>query len=1272
MKTRKIVQIIVTLMAFAALSLTASAHSSDGMSVDNTRYQFSGEGRNSTIHVPEDGARIISVTYTPATPGARLNAQGIPYTVGEYIVTVTYEVRCNTCGNWECTCCDCAHDCSCGETCDCSDNHRCSYQCDCNNPNNGTCCCGYCDYGCDCSCRTTGECDCNLSDTCCCGYCDYGCDCTCRTTGNCVCHTIPAPSNPVPDSTEPYYHITYTNLRREVPATGDDRAFPIMSILRAAIMLFVGIGILILLHGGKGKKRRTSKQLAGLVLLAVSASLFIPGIAATANVNHNINTAEGSVTITPAPLTLIVTLEDKVFDGTTDINIIDVELVGVLGDDRVAVVYNPVAQLAQATAGDNIAVTFDKFQLSGEDAFNYYLYQPHVRGTVLGGGADDGNCGCDCASLEDNDCEHCICDDDCSCSYITVTINPRPLTLAVEFADKIYNRNTDVEIISYELLTLAPGFDDVHIEVYGNVWLADCCVADDVDVIFNYLHLTGTDVANYIFVQPYGKTASILPRPITLNIEIVTQREFIRFYNGAEVLGAEIVGGILPGDEHYVSVGTVDGITAVHTPYDANGSALVGDTTIAVAIDGYFTLAGERAHNYTVIVNYPTYGRILPGTLPGQVTIHNRDSRLRIGSMLYFTNDLPFFTPANFTREWYLDGELVRSDPAGTPLQDFTVTSAHVDARISLRLVNHDEQYEVWGYVQGTAGRYTDYIPYTIVIDNVQSAAIAGVTELGASRTGDRVFFAPGTVSNSMMVAHNIASTCPTTGARTTYASSRSARNFVDIRWDINHLPAGLSSIYFDNPAAANTRNAETTLINQHTRYTINPDDAVNGVITINATFVHRGVNLGVANHTFPNANCGFSPPSHALTVTNIGNTPTNPITVSRTNPTQYNISTATIASIPIGGSASVSVSPVAGQFANTPGATETATGARTITSTVTVAGNDIAARTATYSMTINHSLPAWSGQYGTASHCQRRCTHAACNALHQLTHTLPEWTTAHALNNNVTDSGRCGTRACTRCGNNNTANSHRNHAWGGWSTWGHGDGTNHHRSRSCGHGGCSGAQNSGNFAQHNNAGVRAAHNEASVGGWVTHTSQSCTQGGSYSRGRSCSTCGRFMRTEWSSSEALGHSMGGWSQTSAATCTAAGTQTRNCTRCGGNTETQSSPDALGHSFGSWGPGVSTRCTGVTFTQSRTCSRAGCSASETRGATGTAAHNMGLAGSGGLNVGCLFACSNCSHTTTQPHNWNRDNPACDVPGCPAGTWRCTVCGEGQSRGGCLAG
>jgi len=282
--------------------------------------------------------------------------------------------------------------------------------------------------------------------------------------------------------------------------------------------------------------------------------------------------------------------------------------------------------------------------------------------------------------------------------------------------------------------------------------------------------------------------------------------------------------------------------------------------------------------------------------------------------------------------------------------------------------------------------------------------------------------------------------------------------------------------------------------------------------------------------------------------------------------------------------------------------------------------------------MTINHLFPfSWAGQHGNANHCQMRCAHTACNALHSLEHVIPAWTTSHALNANVTDAGRCGTRACTRCGNNNTANSHRNHSWGSWGTWGQGDSSFHQRSRACNHPGCSAAQNNANFAQHNNTGVRAAHNENTTADWATYVYRTCTQGGIYTRNRSCSVCNRHMRTE-----------------------------RNYS------------DALGHSMGSWGPGTSTRCTGITFTQSRTCSRAGCSTSETRSATGTAAHNWERRQQGFVGHGCAEVCTLCNavNSATMGHNWSQTD-MCGEFWCTAQWWDCSLCGTRQPMGACVS-
>ena len=96
-----------------------------------------------------------------------------------------------------------------------------------------------------------------------------------------------------------------------------------------------------------------------------------------------------------------------------------------------------------------------------------------------------------------------------------------------------------------------------------------------------------------------------------------------------------------------------------------------------------------------------------------------------------------------------------------------------------------------------------------------------------------------------------------------------------------------------------------------------------------------------------------------------------------------------------------------------------------------------------------------------------------------------------------------------------------------------------------------------------------------------------CTAPGSYDLVTYCTRCGVVLNTEHHEEPALGHSWGSWAVTTPATCTAAGTETRTCSRCG-ETETRTIA-ALGHDY----QAVITppTCTEQGYT-THTCSRCG--------------------------------------------------------------------------------
>lgn len=110
-----------------------------------------------------------------------------------------------------------------------------------------------------------------------------------------------------------------------------------------------------------------------------------------------------------------------------------------------------------------------------------------------------------------------------------------------------------------------------------------------------------------------------------------------------------------------------------------------------------------------------------------------------------------------------------------------------------------------------------------------------------------------------------------------------------------------------------------------------------------------------------------------------------------------------------------------------------------------------------------------------------------------------------------------------------------------------------------------------------------------------------CSTSGSSKITQTCKDCSMVMSQRTEVIPALGHSYGGWVTTKAATCTAAGTQKRTCSRSGAHVETRSVA-ALGHNFGAWRSNGDAQVN-VNGTETARCTR--CAASKTRTAAGSA-------------------------------------------------------------------
>ena len=116
----------------------------------------------------------------------------------------------------------------------------------------------------------------------------------------------------------------------------------------------------------------------------VTFSGFSLGGSAAGNYTLTAQPASVKASITAKPVTLAITVEDKVFDGTADNVIFITRLTqedAFLEGDQVEVI-DGTAQFAQSAPDNNIAVTFTPFSLTGADKDNYYITNPQPTGVT--------------------------------------------------------------------------------------------------------------------------------------------------------------------------------------------------------------------------------------------------------------------------------------------------------------------------------------------------------------------------------------------------------------------------------------------------------------------------------------------------------------------------------------------------------------------------------------------------------------------------------------------------------------------------------------------------------------------------------------------------------------------------------------------------------------------------------------------------------------------------------------------------------------------------
>ena len=193
-----------------------------------------------------------------------------------------------------------------------------------------------------------------------------------------------------------------------------------------------------------------------------------------------------------------INAKNKIYDGTTKIEVEGGDLSGLITNDQVELAIN--CDTMDANIGINKAAMCS-FNLIGVDAHNYNL--PFAN------------------------------------QVISVTINERTISMSnLQAISREYDATCDIELIAGELINTIAG-DDVRAAMgYGRIKNKDVGVDKSVDIT---IKLEGEDALNYSITQPQNVTVSIYKRRVWLIGVVAEDKE----YDGNT--DVKISGGLLFG-----------------------------------------------------------------------------------------------------------------------------------------------------------------------------------------------------------------------------------------------------------------------------------------------------------------------------------------------------------------------------------------------------------------------------------------------------------------------------------------------------------------------------------------------------------------------------------------------------------------------------------------------------------------------------------------------------------------------------------------------------
>jgi formylglycine-generating enzyme required for sulfatase activity/ribosomal protein L27 len=265
--------------------------------------------------------------------------------------------------------------------------------------------------------------------------------------------------------------------------------------------------------------------------------------------NATSNTAGIGVDVTMVKITSGLTVQSKIYDGTTTATVNGTAVLSEVEAGDVVTVIAGTVSFNDKNVGTDKAITFTGWSLGGADAGNYMLSAQHedIKGEIT---AKD----------------------------VTIT------GLTVE--DKPYDGTTEATVSGTAVISDTVEGDTVTV-TSGTAAFADKNVGTGKDVTFSGWSLTGDDAGNYnLPEQPTTVKAGITAKSVTITGLTAANKE----YDGnttATVSGTAVVSGKVDGDTVTVTSGTVA---------FANKNVGTGKT---ITLSGW-SLTGTDAGNYSL------------------------------------------------------------------------------------------------------------------------------------------------------------------------------------------------------------------------------------------------------------------------------------------------------------------------------------------------------------------------------------------------------------------------------------------------------------------------------------------------------------------------------------------------------------------------------------------------------------------------------------------------------------------------------------------------